>query len=73
MLPTDPFAMKPEKEAIAVLKKSLRLIEELSFETCRHKDDTVEDNSRHINNLAHECYKLLDRRESTLRAKEQSL
>ena len=70
MLPTNPFAMKPEQEVIAVLKKSLKMIEELSFETCRHGDDTVEDNSRHINSLAHESYKLLDRRESSLRAKE---
>jgi hypothetical protein len=73
MLPTNPFAMKPEQEAIAALKKSLQLIEELSFEMCRHEDDAVEDNSRHINSLAHESYKLLDRRESTLRAKEQNL
>ena len=54
-----------ELEVISVLKISLKMIKELSFELCEHKDDLVEDNNRHINNLAHESLKLLERREST--------
>jgi hypothetical protein len=63
--------MKPELEVIGVLKKSLEMIKKLSYESCRHDDGIIEDNSRYINNLARESYKLLDRRESSLRAGAQ--
>jgi hypothetical protein len=71
MKPTNPYAMKPELEVIGVLKKSLEMIKKLSYESCRHDDGIIEDNSRYINNLARESYKLLDRRESSLRAGAQ--
>ncbi len=55
-----------ELEVIALLKKSLKLIKEISFESCRHDDSVIEDNSRNINKLAHESFKLLERRENSL-------